>query len=154
NVISGNNGTAGVLISDSGTTGNLVQGNLIGLASNGTSALGNTGDGVQVTSPAASNTIGGTTSTPGTGLGNVISGNGGDGVDTGGNANLTRGNIIGLNAAGTAAVANAGAGYRLSSGINCIIGGATSDLRNIISGNTGNGVVLNEGQVGVADNNT
>ncbi|HEX8071742.1 MAG TPA: FG-GAP-like repeat-containing protein [Pyrinomonadaceae bacterium] len=154
NVISGNNGAAGVLISDSGTTGNVVQGNIVGLNAAGTAALGNTGDGVQAVASAASNTIGASTATPGANGGNVISGNGGDGVETGGNANLTRGNIIGLNAAGTAALGNTGTGYRLASGINCFIGGATADLRNVISGNGGNGILLNEGQINVADNNT
>jgi Peptidase family C25 len=155
NVISGNNGD-GVEITASGTTGNLVQGNLIGTQANGTSALANGTNGVLISSLAATNTIGGSTTTPGTGLGNVISGNGTNGVQisTDANTNTVRGNLIGLQAGGTAALGNATNGVHLTGVITCTIGGATSDLRNIISANGSNGVLLNEGQVSVSDNNT
>ena len=71
NIISGNVGD-GVVISGSGTTGNLVEGNYIGTNAAGTAALGNATDGVQVSSGATGNTIGGTAN----GAANVISGNG------------------------------------------------------------------------------
>src|SRR5262249_60252271 len=47
NVISGNTG-AGITITDSGTTGNLVQGNYIGTNVAGTAGLGNSDSGVLV----------------------------------------------------------------------------------------------------------
>ena len=76
NVISGNR--IGIFIEDDdlvGTTGNLIQGNLIGTDISGTGALGNSSFGVWVRG-ASGNTIGGTAS----GEGNVIAHNGGDGV--------------------------------------------------------------------------
>jgi titin len=74
NVISGNN-EHGVLLLAPGATGNLVQGNYIGTAVNGTSAVGNTLDGVRVAN-AGSNSIGGTAG----GVGNTIGFNGQNGV--------------------------------------------------------------------------
>ncbi len=47
-------------IAGSGTTGNLVEGNYIGLNAAGTAALGNTGHGINISSQASGNTIGGT----------------------------------------------------------------------------------------------
>src|SRR5581483_602967 len=58
NIISGND-NHGVSIGDSGTTGNLVQGNYIGTNASGTAAIGNSNDGVEITAGASSNTIGG-----------------------------------------------------------------------------------------------
>ena len=72
NVISGNN--YGVFIFQSNA--NLVQGNFIGLAANGGTALGNSSHGVVVTRGSANNSIGGTAG----GAGNRIAHNGGDGV--------------------------------------------------------------------------
>ena len=74
NIISGNAGP-GVYIAQAGTTGNVLEGDYIGTNSSGTAALGNAADGVQIVSGASGNTIGGLTATPGTGPGNVISGN-------------------------------------------------------------------------------
>ena len=157
NVISGHNQAAtddGIEINGDPADGNIVTGNYIGTDLTGTVAIGNGGDGILVAASADNNQLGGSTATPGTAPGNLVAGNGGDGIETSGNGNLTRGNIIGLNAAGTAALGNTGAGYRLANGINNFIGGPTVDLRNLISGNGGNGVVLNEGQTAVSDNNT
>ena len=75
NVISGN-ASAGVQVSNAGTSGNLVQGNLIGTDLTGTVNLGNGSDGIKVESGAFDNTIGGTTA----GTGNLITNNGGPGV--------------------------------------------------------------------------
>jgi streptogramin lyase len=67
NVISGNS-VDGIQVTDQGTSNNLIEGNLIGLASDGASSLGNVGDGLTIESSASGNTIGGTT----TGAGNTI----------------------------------------------------------------------------------
>src|SRR4029077_3967390 len=74
NIISGNS-SYGVDVTGSGTMGNLVEGNYIGTNAAGDSALGNTIYGLLINGGASGNTIGGATSVPGTGAGNVISGN-------------------------------------------------------------------------------
>src|SRR5206468_1887773 len=82
------------IISGSGSTGNVVEGNWIGTDASGAAALGNHFYGVYVNT--AGNTIGGLTATPGTGAGNVISGNS-DGIrieTSGATGNLVQGNII------------------------------------------------------------
>lgn len=73
NVISGN-GNAGVSV-NAGSTGNSIEGNLIGTNRDGTGNLGNSGAGVFV-SGASDNTVGGATA----GTANTIFFNGGDGV--------------------------------------------------------------------------
>ncbi len=160
NVISGN-ATQGITITEAGTTGNIVQGNYIGLNAAGTAALGNgfadvsAGSfysGISVFSTASGNTIGGTTPA----ARNVIGGNCAQGVSISGagtSDNVVQGNYIGLNAAGNAAVPN-GTGdlptsrffpgvQIFSSASNNTIGGAAPGAGNVISGNTGQGVALN-----------
>ncbi|MBK8466695.1 MAG: hypothetical protein IPL32_12775 [Chloracidobacterium sp.] len=141
NIIS-NNAQAGVQISVAASTGNLVQGNYIGTNSSGTADLGNITAGVLVN--ASGNTIGGTTATPGTAAGNVISGNNAQGVNIGSGSNQVQGNIIGLNASGTTDLGNSGDGV-IVAGASNTIGGATAELRNIISGNDANGIQINAG---------
>ena len=142
NVISGNS-FAGVEI-DSPSTGNLVEGNLIGTDITGTLALGNGAYDVYV-DEGAGNTIGGLTSTAGTGAGNVISGATDDGVfilDVTGAGNLVAGNLIGTNAAGTAALANP-EGVVVDGGTaNNTIGGTTAGVSNVISGDYLIGILL------------
>ena len=55
---------------------------------------------------------------------------------------LVQGNYIGTNASGTAALGNDVAGVIVSEGSNTTIGGTASEARNIISGNAGNGVLV------------
>jgi autotransporter-associated beta strand protein len=132
----GNLGT-GVSIDGSNTNHNTVA---------GSSLVGNTGDGVGITGGAMLNTIGGTT----TQSGNVIFGNGGNGVTitgTGTNSNIVAANFIGTNGGGTAAMPNAGDGVAIANGAQWnTIGGTESSDRNVISGNTGNGVSINGSQ--------
>ena len=77
NVISGNNFN-GISISGSLATGNIVQGNFIGVGANGTTVLRNRDNGVQISNRAIGNTVGGTSVTPGACVGacNVIANNG------------------------------------------------------------------------------
>ncbi len=141
NVISGNNSN-GVAISNA--TNTLVHGNYIGTNAAGTAALANNQFGVSV-SVGAGNFVGGTTA----GAGNLISGNGSDGVFlSGSNGVMVQGNIIGLNATGTAKVANASDGVQIDEGFNHTIGGTTASARNVISGNTGAGVFIRNSQTG------
>ena len=87
NVISGSD-VDGVQIFGSGTSGNVVRGNIIGLDVTATVDLGNTNQGVAIFNGATNNWIGGT----GAGEGNIISGNGGDGVIV--NTSTSTGNRI------------------------------------------------------------
>ncbi|HEV2946620.1 MAG TPA: FG-GAP-like repeat-containing protein [Gemmataceae bacterium] len=142
NVISGNGGD-GVLVQGGAATGNVIQGNRIGVNVAGTAAIANMGDGGVVITAGFANTVGGTTA----GAGNIISGNGGNGVlvkGGGASVNVIQGNRIGVNAAGTAAIANMGDGVQISAGLGNVVGDDRGDLtlaaRNIISGNGGDGV--------------
>jgi len=149
NVISGNRGD-GIWIKDSGpaVTGNLVEGNFIGVISMGYFPMGNGGEGVTITGPAQANEIGGTAF----GAGNVISANGGNGVSiiTGANANFVVGNLIGTNAAGGSALSNGGDGIFVGSGAfgnaigtsKAVQVSVTSSVGNLISGNAKNGVEI------------
>ena len=133
NIISGNG--RGITL-ELNSTGNLVQGNYIGTDVNGTTDLGNLGDGVLIWSDAPNNIIGGAGSE-----GNLISGNDGRGVDISGSWSLVQGNLIGTNAAGTLALANSLDGVRIRGDDNALVG-TTSAVRNVISGNGRNGVFI------------
>ena len=131
NVISGNNG-AGVSATRDGeapATDNVISGNYIGTDVTGTVAVGNGGDGIDVTNT-FSNTIGGTTAT----AQNVISGNGNNGVSITSqgsfpaSGNLVAGNFIGTNASGTAALGNGGDGVLIESPGETV-GGTTAAAR-------------------------
>jgi parallel beta-helix repeat protein len=137
NVISGND-SAGVKFYGAGATGNVVQGNYIGTNATGSAAVGN-GAGVHV-NEAPGNTIGGSAS----GARNVISGNKSDGVlvnGTGAINNTIAGNYIGTDATGANRVGNNSFGVEISQPSNTV-GGTVGGSRNVISGNTGDGVAL------------
>ena len=114
--------------------GNFVEGNFIGTDLSGTLDLGNGGSGILVQS--SGNTIGGTLP----GAGNLISGNEFIGVLLiGADDNDIQGNRIGLERVGTSAIANLFGIVTDDSDLNRI-GGATDGSRNVIGGNTWNGV--------------
>ena len=94
NILSGT-GTRGVYINGPGTIGNVVQGNYIGVAADGTTAVSNLFEGVVILNGAQGNIIG--FDTTGAGAGNVIANNGLEGVavyDSGTTSNTIRGNAI------------------------------------------------------------
>ena len=152
NVISGNI-AGGVLVTNAGTSNNVIAGNLIGLRVSGTSAIGNgSADGVEIEGGATGNWVG---VNP---LGgsetslerNVISGNASDGVEitgAGTPGNVVAGDDIGTDAAGNAALANH-AGVEIDGGASGNTIGTNGDNiadaleRNIISGNVFAGVWL------------
>ncbi len=142
NVISGNSG-AGVYLSGSGASGNVVLGNFIGTDGNGTAALANSGDGVDIFN-APANTIGGTVA----GAANVISGNGISvnevGIQIRGNSgNVVLGNFIGTDVHGTANLGNTGAGVVIAGAASDnTVGGGAAGARNIISANGFGGVSI------------
>ena len=136
NVISGNS-NHGVLMTDAGTSGNIIEGNYIGLNAAGTAAISNTWEGVGIWNGAGANAV----------LNNVISGNAGNaGIRIGGaNNNIIQGNLIGLNASGTAAIPNGwhGVGIYVGSQSN-LIGGISPSQRNVISGNSQQGILVSD----------
>jgi hypothetical protein len=131
NVISGNT-RAGVTLINA-PYDNIVAGNYIGTDTTGTRALGNRDCGITIEG-GASNIV----------AHNVISGNGQTGVivtDPGAWGNEIIGNLIGTDATGTKALGNGFGGLGINESYNKI-GGATAEERNIISGNSGNGIKI------------
>ncbi len=147
NVIS-SNGNWGVWITGFGTTGVVVQGNMIGTDVTGTVALGNSNDGVQIDNGASGNTIGGATAASG----NVISGNYQDGVvitGLGTDENQVAGNDVGTDRTGAAIVSNDGPGIDVAAGAtNNTIGGSNAGAGNLITDNSGPGVDVTDTSVG------
>jgi titin len=143
NVISGNilNYDYGVIIAGLGTSGNVVEGNYIGLGVNGLTAVPNY-FGMVCSAGATNNTFGGTVA----GARNVISGNSSEGLrltDAGTTANVIQGNFIGTDLTGQNAVPNGFAGLTIYSGATSnLVGGTSASARNIISGNDTYGVVV------------
>ena len=131
NIIAENFG-AGIRISGASATGNVLEGNTIGLNLGGTTALPNSEEGIVLAS--AGNTVGGSAS----GDGNVISGNLRGILVTGVAAvgDLILGNIIGTDATGTYDLGNAEEGVRIELGATgTVVGGPVAGDRNLISGN-------------------
>ena len=139
NIISGNSWD-GILLQGafSLVQNNIIEGNYIGTNAAGDAAIANGNNGVEVISGASLNFIGVAS------YGNLISGNTQRGVyiDNSSDSNTVAGNIIGLNAAGTDAVANGFSGIQVNSSNSTLIGGTSSASRNVISGNSAQGVVL------------
>lgn len=137
NLISGN--ITGVSIHGEDPHHNLVAGNYIGVNAAGNAALANAGSGVSIIG-ASANTIGGV-------LGNLISGNGQNGVEIitpTATSNQVTGNLIGLNAGGNAAIPNR-VGVKIDNAPENTIGtngDGSNDIaeRNIISGNGTQGI--------------
>jgi hypothetical protein len=137
NVISGNTGD-GVLI-DSTATNETMQGNYIGTEYSVSTALANGADGVEV--HGIGNTIGGLLVS--SLVRNLIDGNTkGDGVkiDSGASGNQVLGNFIGVDISGTIGLANS-IGVEIG-GSNNTVGGTSAYYTNVISGNSGDGVLI------------
>ena len=135
NVISGNTGN-GVKIDNSLTAADAtVMGNYIGTNAAGTADLGNGSRGVAIEASEVS--IGADFAD----AGNVISGNGEDGIVLS-HATDVRiiGNRIGTSAAGTAAIPNAGNGVSAIEGSSITVGEVGAGLGNQISGNGEDGI--------------
>jgi parallel beta-helix repeat protein len=137
NIISGNTLSGVSLVSAS--TGTQIINNYIGINTAGTGALGNKEHGIKI--DASANTIvtnnvicaSGNTAPVVFGFGlHIINSNG----------HTIRGNKVGVNAAGTAAVANNYIGLRVENCNNVIIGGATAGQGNTLSGNGEEGALL------------
>jgi hypothetical protein len=130
NIISGNFG-AGVRIDGASATGNVVQGNLIGVDLSGSAALPNSQEGVVIDS--ADNTVGGTAPSGS----NTISGNLRGVLITGATAtgNVISGNRIGTDSKGAYDLGNSLEGVRIENASGNTLGGQGSAALNLISGN-------------------
>jgi CSLREA domain-containing protein len=145
NVISANWGD-GVWIYGEGTDDNSVTHNYIGTDKDGETSLGNHSNGIYISNNADNNKIGSIS-----GGRNVISGNNGNGIRiAAADGNQIMGNYIGIDKDGDTDLGNDGDGVQISNGAQGnTIGGDIVEERNVISGNEGYGVHVND-----ADNNT
>lgn len=113
----------------------------IGTNLNGTAAASNGQNGIQMEGGSDNNRLGGSPCDR-----NIISGNRGTGINVDGGTNDTLySNYVGLNAAGTAAIGNGGAGINVFGGAGANqVGGGLAGQGNVVSGNgtglTGNGI--------------
>ncbi|MFZ1728947.1 MAG: choice-of-anchor Q domain-containing protein [Bacteroidota bacterium] len=136
NVVAGNN-HYGIFVGYTTATGNVIQGNLVGLNAGGTAVLSNRLEGVYLHGPG--NTLGGASPA----ARNVIAGSFlEDGVEVSGNSNIVEGNYIGTDITGSVALANQKSGVFVNGAMNTVIGGATSGAGNLVSGNTLDGITV------------
>lgn len=145
NFISGNQQN-GVIVRNS--SGNFIQNNFIGLTRLSgapvASLLGNGQYGVQIVSlngTSADNTIGGDS----TGLANIIGGNGQAGIllrNTGTTSTTVQSNFIGIDKLTNTDFGNTGDGILLEEGTSNNVIGGTQSAPLVISGNTGYGIHL------------
>jgi hypothetical protein len=172
NLISGNSSDNVFLVQTQGcgnfcvpVEGSLVQGNYIGTDFTGTHRLGVTNNGVYLIQ-ATDNTIGGTSPA----ARNIISGNGGSGINLAGGTtgSIIEGNYIGVDVTGAVGLNNVGSGitlgvsfelngngtvfYQGSPAVNNLIGGEVSGTANVISGNLADGIAISSSS-GVVQNN-
>jgi hypothetical protein len=147
NVISGNSGDGIQVLQDDNRL--LARGNFIGTNAAGTAAIPNTGAGISI-SDAEFSVIGGTNAAER----NVISGNGSAGISIQFDASGTtiQGNYVGTDAAGTGAIPNLG-GIAVVSTPGVGIGGTAAGAGNLISGNTGHGVVIQDSNNVIVEGN-
>lgn len=144
NIISGIRGR-GIVVGGH-SSGNIIQGNYLGVDITGTQQVQNAGDNIWILD-SEENQIGGTEP----GAGNVISGSGENGIfiSDASNGNTVLGNLIGTDASGTVAIANVAAGIRIDDASNNTIGGTGTGARNVISGNHTDGIsLMNDGATG------
>ena len=161
NVISGNRGDGVLMVAHGQAIGvGTVAGNYIGTNLAGSAAIPNSGNGVEI--QASNVSVGMNLNTESsTGAGNVISGNGGNGilVDNPASGGQIVGihigaNFIGTDASGNAALGNSGDGILIEGGVTDIIGGLPPQLPQVISANGGAGISVVPGILNTAGENT
>jgi fibronectin-binding autotransporter adhesin len=166
NLVSGN-AEGGIVLN--GTSSAPVQNNLIAGNFTGTNVTGNAAipndptqtseDDVDLLNYSSDNTVGGVSSRDGnnnlSGLGNLISGSGEDGiyVAAGASANLIEGNFIGTDKTGMASVGNDYQGVGIDSASNNTLGGTATGTGNVISGGDELGVAIFGSGGGSSSNN-
>lgn len=137
----------GILLKVKG--GNVVEGCYIGTTADGLAPARNIGAGIRIET--YSNRIGGTTAAQR----NVISGNGGLGIEGGilvfgetAVGNIIQGNYIGLDATGMNPIGNIGRGVAVHFASYNLIGGAEPGAGNLISGNRASGIRIMSSSTG------
>ena len=134
----------GIEITGSGATGNTIAGCYLGTDGSASNSVPNSFAGIGLTAGAHNNTIGGTT----VAARNILSGSATQGLylsDSGTNNNVVIGNYIGLDRTGTVSVPNVLSGIAILGGAqNNVIGGTGAAARNVISGNTQQGVAISD----------
>lgn len=137
NIISGNGGS-GIII-NANSNANQIVGNFIGTNITGRTAVAHQSHGVFISG--SNNVV----------SNNLISGNLSNGIGVNGantipapTANVIQGNLIGTDASGASAIPNAAAGVSIFQAANTLIGGGAVAQRNIISGNTQQGIVITD----------
>ena len=136
NVISGN-GTNGILVTDSGTSGTTIDGNLIGTNAAGTAAVPNKNDGVLVRAGTSGTTIG-----AGTGIVanlNFISGNAANGIEVDAAGTGIYFTSVGTDVTGQKAIGNGGNGLLVNG-----VAGTNLQL-DVIDNNAGYGILTTNG---------
>ena len=129
------------------SSGNVVEGNFIGLLADGVTAYANGNDDFGIDDEGDSNLIGGSIA----GAGNVIAGQEvGIALEKASNSTV-QGNVIGLDASGHAAATltgtapgNPSMGIFVTGAPGSLIGGLTPGARNVISGQTGYGIDISD----------
>ncbi len=146
NLISGQKGAFGepgygVVVAGFSSAGNVIEGNLIGPTRTGANSILNDQIGIFI-SNAPETRIGGTQP----GSRNLISGNDDTGIrieGPGATDTLVQGNFIGTDVTGAYPVPNFGHGIHMLDGASrTVVGGATAEARNVISGNADWGVYI------------
>ena len=143
NIISGHQRDGVQIGGAPGTNNNTILGNYIGTDVTGTIDLGNLQDGIDIYGSANNNQI----------LGNVISGNNGQGIFLGSTfgtsvGNIVQSNYIGTTANGANALGNGADGIRIgdigssSTANNSVIGGTLPNQANIIAFNFFDGITV------------
>jgi len=144
NLLTGNNYANFSAVSDSSPTPFFVQGNYAGTDRTGTVSISSGGAGIL--NAGIGMIIGGTSA----GAGNLASGNTftngislarGPGNNFTPDFNLVQGNLVGTDVTGTVALAN-GSGITVFDGASNQVGGTTAAARNVVAGNSGDGVPI------------
>jgi hypothetical protein len=146
-VVINNYGRHGVQINSSG---NAVEGCYIGVDVDAKFDEGNGFSGVYINTGENNNRIGGSAASQR----NIISGNSSSGVHiAGGSSNVVEGNFIGTGRTGTTEIPNSQYGVYLGNPTASTVGGETPQERNVISGNTRDGILIFQGSnVEIANN--
>lgn len=156
NVISGNSGAAISIFGGATSTGNAVLGNLIGSSKNGLVGIANNGRGITIggaIQTVIGSTVGAVPAGPCSGGCNLVAGNFGQ-IELGSSATadgtVIQSNFVGTNISGTAALTSSlsnrlsgiimGQANGSAANLGVTVGGTTVAARNLISGNSAEGI--------------